>query len=471
MISTVLPKSRSIPFLVTLFMTIQLAACGAEELFSAVAPEFDPGADVVIENTAKISGTNTGSIIEDVDPDDDNLLEVGGKLDITDSDAGEAAFVAKKIYGDYGDLDIESDGTWNYAADNSQSVIQDLAANATLTDTLIVSSIDGTTSTIDITIIGVIDSETNTNNSAVITGSDSSSITEDNDPDNDNLLETGGKLNITDIDPGEAVFIATTFNGNYGGLTIDTAGNWRYAASNDQTVIQNLSASSSLSDSLTVSSLDGSTHTVVITVLGVDEPNNPAVITGVDNGSVTEDVDPDSDNLLEVSGKLDISDSNAGEAAFIAATASGNYGSLTINAAGNWNYAAVNDQTVIQNLDTGASLSDKLTVSSLDGTTHTVTIAISGADETSTTANIDLSWVAPVEREDNEPISLSEIAGYKIYYGTTQGQYPNNVTINDGSAVDYTFQTFTAGTYYFVVTTIDTEGRESGFSTEVVFTI
>ena len=92
-------------------------------------------------------------------------------------------------------------------------------------------------------------------------------------------------------------------------------------------------------------------------------------------------------------------------------------------------------------------------------------------DETNTTANIDLSWVAPVEREDNGPIALSEIAGYKIYYGSTQGQYPNNITINDGSAVGYTFQNFTAGTYYFVITTIDTEGRESEFSAEVIVTV
>jgi len=180
---------------------------------------------------------------------------------------------------------------------------------------------------------------------------------------------------------------------------------------------------------------------------------------------------PDSDNLLEINGKLNITDSDAGEAAFIAATVNGNYGSLVINAAGNWTYAASNNQSAIQNLNTGASLSDYLTVSSLDGTGHSVSIAIFGADETNTTADISLSWVAPVEREDNAPISLSEIAGYKIYYGPTQGQYPDNITINDGSAVDYTFQNFTAGTYYFVVTTIDTAGRESGYSTVVAFTI
>ena len=361
MSSPFLPKSSFLPFLVTLFMTIQLSACGAEEFFSAIAPEVDAGADAVIENTAKISGIATGSVIEDVDPDGDNLLEVGGKLDITGGDPGEAAFVAKKINGDYGDLDIDSSGTWNYAADNDQTVIQELDANATLTDTLTVSTVGGTTSTVAITIIGVVDSVGGTNSEAVISGADNSSVTEDVDPDSDNLLETNGKLNITDSDPGEAAFIATTINGNYGGLIIDAAGNWAYAANNNQ--------------------------------------------------------------------------------------------------------------TVIQNLNTGTTLSDNLIVRSFDGTSHSVSITISGADETNTPADISLSWVAPVEREDNAPISLSEIAGYKIYYGSAQGLYPDSVTVNDGSAVDYIFQNFAAGTYYFVVTTIDTAGRESGYSTEVIFTI
>ena len=94
-------------------------------------------------------------------------------------------------------------------------------------------------------------------------------------------------------------------------------------------------------------------------------------------------------------------------------------------------------------------------------------------DKGETIANTDiyLSWVAPAEREDNAPIALSEIAGYRVYFGTAQGQYPNGITIDDGSAEGHTFQDFTTGTYYFVITTIDTEGRESEFSAEVIKSI
>ena len=84
-----------------------------------------------------------------------------------------------------------------------------------------------------------------------------------------------------------------------------------------------------------------------------------------------------------------------------------------------------------------------------------------------------VSWVSPSEREDNSPISLAEIAGYRIYYGSSQGDYPNQIDINDAydNDVDTADLNLPAGTYYAVVTTIDTDGRESAFSEEVTLNI
>ena len=415
---------------------------------------------------AVITGVDSGGVTEDVDPDGDNLLEVGGRLNITDNDAGEAAFSAKVVNGDYGRLTINTTGYWIFAANNNQSVIQNLNTGATLTDRLLVNSVDGTAHTVVVTIKGVDEA----NNPALITGLDRASVTEDVDPDADNLLEISGKLNITDSDAGEAVFSAKVVNGDYGRLTINTTGYWIFAANNNQSVIQNLNTGATLTDRLLVNSVDGTAHTVVVTIKGVDEANNPALITGLDRASVTEDVDPDADNLLEISGKLNITDSDAGEASFIVKTVNGNYGRLTINTTGNWNYAANNNQAVIQNLASGATLTDRLNINSVDGTAHTVAITILGADESNTPADITLSWVAPAEREDNSALSLSAIAGYKVYYGTTQGQYSNSVAINDGTAVAYTFTGLPAGNYYFVITTIDTDGRESKYSSVVTLT-
>ena len=94
-----------------------------------------------------------------------------------------------------------------------------------------------------------------------------------------------------------------------------------------------------------------------------------------------------------------------------------------------------------------------------------------GTGNSNTFADINLAWVAPAEREDNSPISLSEIAGYQILYGQSQGQYSNSIIISDGTAVGYTLTDLPTGTYYFVVATIDTEGRESQYSPEVTVVI
>ncbi len=210
------------------------------------------------------------------------------------------------------------------------------------------------------------------------------------DPDLDGLLETGGALTITDTDTGEANFTAGTIVGTYGSITIDAAGNWIYAADNTQAAIQSLAAGATLTDTITVSSADGTTHDVVITITGT---NDAAVIGGVDTGAVTEDVDPDLDGLLETGGSLTIADEDSGEANFTAGTINGTYGDLTIDAAGNWTYAADNTQAAIQSLAGGATLTDTITVTSADGTVHDVVITITGANDAPVIGGVDTGAV------------------------------------------------------------------------------
>ncbi len=80
-----------------------------------------------------------------------------------------------------------------------------------------------------------------------------------------------------------------------------------------------------------------------------------------------------------------------------------------------------------------------------------------------------LTWVGPTFRADNvTPLLVSEIAGYNIYYGTATGVYPTTLPmVTPGSSVGTTL-TFSPGTYYLVITTVDTAGRESIYSNEVV---
>ena len=84
-----------------------------------------------------------------------------------------------------------------------------------------------------------------------------------------------------------------------------------------------------------------------------------------------------------------------------------------------------------------------------------------GGSETAQTGSAVLNWTAPVARADGMALAMSEIAGYTVYYGTVAGNYPNSLKINDGSATSVNITNLPLGTYYMIVTTRDSGGRES----------
>ena len=53
---------------------------------------------------------------------------------------------------------------------------------------------------------------------------------------------------------------------------------------------------------------------------------------------------------------------------------------------------------------------------------------------TSYAAVVEFSGVTPTEREDNTPLGLSEIAGFNIYCGNTQGGY-QDTTFFEGATL------------------------------------
>ncbi len=84
---------------------------------------------------------------------------------------------------------------------------------------------------------------------------------------------------------------------------------------------------------------------------------------------------------------------------------------------------------------------------------------------------LGVSWTAPSEREDGSALALSEIASYHIYYGAKAGEYQDQINIDDPSVVSAQVEALPSGTYYLVVTAIDTDGRESLYSPEIVVTL
>ncbi len=113
-------------------------------------------------------------------------------------------------------------------------------------------------------------------------------------------------------------------------------------------------------------------------------------------------------------------------------------------------------------------------VSDTTGTTTTTTTTTDTGTTNDTgvsgqqVGSASLSWRPPAERVDGESLALTEIAGYRIYYGTRSGQYDSAVAIDDPYASSVVLEDLPVGEYYFVMTTVDTNGLESGYSSEAV---
>ncbi len=466
-------------------------------------------------DAAVIDGANTGTVTED------RALVASGVLTVTDVDAGEAAFVAGTLAGTYGSATLAADGTWTYTLDTGAADLATLNSGQTLTDTIVVQSLDGTTATLSITINGldealggpaiygtvVGDAITGTTGADVIFGLDGKDTIyglEGND-----IIDGGAGADLIDAGAGDdTIFIGSgliesmadiskkiQFESVMGGTGYDTVvvdgPSTNYVITTmivSPTVVQrtitNLTSgkhstmtgveafefsdgvrvelepanqaptgtatatltgtedssrlitlaelvegfTDSNGDVLTVSGLTTSAGTVVdnldgtwtftpdadfngpvtltyqvedgkggsiagTNTLTIAAVNDAANIAGQATGTVTED------GVLQASGTLTISDVDTGEAAFVAGVLVGTYGSATLTAAGDWIYSLDNASTAVQALGGGVAVQDTLTVTALDGTTSTLVITINGAAEsgvagTTLTGTAIANWLA-----------------------------------------------------------------------------
>ena len=92
-----------------------------------------------------------------------------------------------------------------------------------------------------------------------------------------------------------------------------------------------------------------------------------------------------------------------------------------------------------------------------------------GTDDGTATASATLAWTPPTQNEDGSP--LTELAGYRIYWGSVPGSYPNSLTINDPGATRHVLEGLASGNYSFVATAFDTSGNESRFSNAATLTV
>ncbi|MFP5418618.1 MAG: retention module-containing protein, partial [Gammaproteobacteria bacterium] len=311
-----------------------------------------PTAGETSEDKTATGNTAPVTSLADVTVTEDTSVSVAVLDYVSDADGDSLTLLSASAA--HGTIVINPDGSITYTPDPDFNGV----------DTIVYTVSDGVNepSTGSITA-----NVTPVNDPAIITGQNAGTVTEDV------TVTTSGTLTVIVPDAGEAGFVAQpSTSGAYGTFTLGTDGAWTYALDNANATVQALGAGQTLTETFTVTSLDGTTSSVTVTVNG---NNDPAVISS-GTGSVTED------SVLSTSGTLTITDADSGQASFVAQpSTSGAYGTFTLGTDGAWTYALDNANATVQALGAGQTLTETFTVSSIDGTSSTVTVTINGTND------------------------------------------------------------------------------------------
>ncbi|MGM4927015.1 T1SS-143 repeat domain-containing protein [Tardiphaga sp. 619_E2_N8_5] len=218
------------------------------------------------------------------------------------------------------------------------------------------------------------------NDAAVISGNTSGTAVEAM------IYTTGssatGDLNSTDVDNAAdawtAVTTATATASGYGKYTIDASGHWTYTVNDENTVVDALKAGEHLSDTFTVTTVDGTPQIVTVTITGVNDypvaNNDGQYVVGEDVVTVFQastllanDTDAEHDTL-----NVDM--------VFEAASGA----TVTLNADGTISYDP-RGVSILQKLTADQTMTDEFTYRINDGhggiSTATVYIVVQGAND------------------------------------------------------------------------------------------
>jgi hypothetical protein len=80
-----------------------------------------------------------------------------------------------------------------------------------------------------------------------------------------------------------------------------------------------------------------------------------------------------------------------------------------------------------------------------------------------------LSWTPPTQNTDGS--ALTNLAGYRVYWGPAVGNYTSSVTLNTAGVTSYVVESLAPGTYYFAVSAVNAGGVESTLSNSASKTI
>jgi len=89
----------------------------------------------------------------------------------------------------------------------------------------------------------------------------------------------------------------------------------------------------------------------------------------------------------------------------------------------------------------------------------------------SSSPDVTITWDVPTARSDGSKLAISDIKGYNIYYGASPEDLGTTVNVADSGQTSYIFNTLSAGTYYFAISTLTNDGLEGSKSDPVSTTL
>ena len=335
--------------------------------------------------TPDATGEHTGDVLlDDTDADGDTLTVSG----ISGGSVGSAAD------GTYGQLTIQSNGSYVYVANKAAADALDDGDTATDVFTYTIS--DGNngsdTATITITVVGIDDNPVGVNDTGAVDEDATLSVNSGSGVlSNDTDADDSSSLTVSAISGGT---VGQALTGTYGTLTLNSNGSYSYVANTSGA--DGLAASATATDTFTYTVSDGAgttdTATLTVTVTGVGPQavadtgavNENATLTVNEASGVIANDDDNASYDTESLAVTNISSNGTSNSGNAAAAVTGTYGVLTMAADGSYSYVA--NTAAAEALDASDEVTDVFTYTLKDdadknSSTATLTITVTGVND------------------------------------------------------------------------------------------
>ncbi len=429
------------------------------------------------------AGNDTGSVTEAGHTDNGTAVSgtptVSNTLAATDPDIGDTQTwsIEGSSAGVYGSIVIDPiTGEWTYALDNDLSTTQGLKEDDEKTETFTAKVTDGAgatdTKTITVTVNGTNDAPVITSDATAARGS----VTEDATTNTATGTLTSSDVDVdTSANNNGATWSLDTTDGTYGSIAIDeSTGEWTYTLDNANAQTQALKEGETKTETFTATITDDkgakATQEITVTITGT----NDDLVVVADTNSVTEDsadaeghddvnanttiiagniltndMDIDGDTLSVVGVAKGDTGSNLENANTIAQGVAGDYGTVTINEDGTYEYALDNTNATVQALGVEQILTETFTyTASSDGNgvlKHTtLSITINGSNDelvvVADTNSIAEDVTAPVTGDvltNDTDVDGDTLNVVGVAKGNTGTNLENVATVGAGVDGDY----------------------------------